>query len=125
MGKKIERIIVVDDSATVHKVMKRFLEAEGFEVCGFAKNGEDAVALFLEEKPDLAFMDITMPVMDGITALGEIIKHDPEAKVVMLSAMGDDELMEKAYGLGATRFLQKPFDRAKVLETIKAIEEGA
>ena len=120
----IEKILVVDDSSTVHKMMKRHLEPEGYQICAYAKNGKEAVNLYQEQKPDLIFMDITMPVMDGIGALKEIKKDEASPPVVMLSAMGDDELVNEAYQLGATMYLQKPFKKDQLIEAIQKIQGG-
>ena len=120
----IEKILVVDDSSTVHKMIKKFLEPEGYQFCGFAKNGEEALELFREHRPHLTFMDITMPVMDGIATLQELKKEDPSSPVIMLSAMGDDELVQQANDLGASIFLQKPFNKEKLLDAINQIEGG-
>ena len=114
-----KKILVVDDSITVHKMMKRFLEPEGFEICSFAQNGQQAVEEFQRHNPDLTFMDITMPVMDGITALEHIKKENPGANIVMLSAMGDEEIKGEAEELGASAFLQKPFNKDMLLKTIE------
>jgi len=121
---KSQKILVVDDSSTVHKLMKKYLEAEGFQICGYAKNGKEAVELFQEHRPHITFMDITMPVMDGISALQEMRKVDPDASIVMLSAMGDEELIQQAKEIGATIYLQKPFNKDKLVDTINKIEGG-
>jgi len=121
---KVEKILVVDDSSTVHKMIKRHLEPEGYQFCGFAKNGKEALELYREHCPHLTFMDITMPIMDGISTLQEIKKEDPGASIVMLSAMGDEELMQQAKEYGATVYLQKPFNKEKLLEAINQVQEG-
>lgn len=120
-----KKIMVVDDSLTVHKLMKKFLESEGLVICASAKNGKEAVDFFKQHNPDLTFMDITMPIMDGIEALREIKAVSPGAKVVMLSAMGDEEITNEAKALGATLFLQKPFNKNILIDTAKSILGGA
>lgn len=118
------RVLVVDDSIVVHKLMKRFLEPAGYTICGTAKNGKEAVALYKEHQPHITFMDITMPILDGIGALKKIKEHDSNAKIVMLSAMGDEEIVTQATELGASRFLQKPFNKDTLLQAIQEVLGG-
>lgn len=117
------KILMADDSVTVHKMMEMVLKPTPYHLCGAAKNGEEAIKLYQEHQPDLVFLDITMPIMDGIGALKGIRKANPSAQVVMLSAMADKEIVDEAIKLGATTFLQKPFQREKLLEVIKDILE--
>lgn len=72
-------------------------------------------------KPDLVFMDITMPVMDGLEASGEILKMDPQARIIMLSAMGDEQIVNRAKELGIDNFLKKPFNDYKIISAISGI----
>lgn len=118
------KVLVVDDSITVHKLMKKYLESAGHIICATAKNGQQAVDLYSQHHPDVVFMDITMPVMDGIGALGEIKRKDPKARIIMLSAMGDEEILDEAKKLGATMFLQKPFDANKLIKALDNLPGG-
>ncbi len=119
---EIKRILVVDDSAMVHKLMDRYLI--GYEIVGYAKDGKEGIELFHKHRPDLTFMDITMPVVDGISAIKGIKQIDPDAKIVMLSAMADEEIVEEAKGLGVVTFLQKPFNKDTLQRTIYEVQQG-
>jgi two-component system, chemotaxis family, chemotaxis protein CheY len=115
------KILIVDDSPMIHKLMKRALENDDFLICGYGKNGKDGVEKYKELSPDIVTMDITMPVMDGLAASSEIMKINPEAKIIMLSAMGDEEIMEEARGIGISHFIKKPFDGEELLAAVKKI----
>lgn len=104
-----KKLMIVDDSPAVHVIIERAAVANGYEVCAHAKNGDEAVKLYAATKPDIITMDITMPVMDGLTASIEILRQNPAAKILMLSAMGDEEIVDKAKEIGITYFMKKPF----------------
>ena len=91
----MKRVLVVDDAAFMRLSLKTILERNDFEVIGEAVNGRDAIEKYKILKPEIVTMDITMPDMDGIQALSEIIKIDPKANVIMLSAMGQEQLQER------------------------------
>jgi two-component system chemotaxis response regulator CheY len=114
------RVLVVDDSMFVTKQIQQILTSEGFEIIGIAVNGEEGVEKYKELHPnvDLVTMDITMPKMDGVTALEKIIEFDKEAVVVMISALGKQDLVKQSLMLGAKNYIVKPLDRKKVLERI-------
>ncbi|GAV32296.1 MAG: response regulator [Anaerosomatales bacterium] len=111
-------VLVVDDAAFMRMMIRDILAKEGY-VIHEAVNGRDAVEKYLEVRPDLTTMDITMPEMDGIEALKKIREHDPHARVLMVSAMGQQKLIVEALEAGAMDFLVKPFQPTKVLETVK------
>ena len=90
------RVLLVDDSAFVVKQLQQIFISENYKVVGTAENGEEGVSMYKEHKPDLVTLDITMPKMDGITALTKIIEFDKEAKVVMVSALGKEDMVKKA-----------------------------
>ncbi|WP_062197865.1 response regulator [Massilibacterium senegalense] len=113
------RILVVDDAAFMRMMIKDILEKNGFEVVGEAENGAQAVEKYKESTPDLVTMDITMPEMDGITALKEIRNINPDAKIIMCSAMGQQAMVIDAIQAGAKDFIVKPFQADRVLEAIK------
>ncbi len=117
----MKRVLIVDDSPVIHNLLRKVLERNGYDVCGDAKNGKDGVDLYEALKPDLVFMDITMPVMEGIEAAKIIKEMNPAAKVIMLSAMGDEAIMEEAKGIGVDIFLKKPFDDYKIISAISKI----
>lgn len=110
---------MVDDAAFMRMMLKDILLKGGFEIAGEATNGAEAVRLYQELKPDLVTMDITMPEVDGITAVKEIKKIDPNAKVVMVSAMGQQAMVIEAIQAGASDFIVKPFQPDRVLEALK------
>ncbi|MCL4078471.1 response regulator [Coriobacteriia bacterium Es71-Z0120] len=111
-------VLVVDDAAFMRMMIRDILSKEGY-VIHEAVNGRDAIEKYLEVRPDLTTMDITMPEMDGIEALKKIREHDPHARVLMVSAMGQQKLIVEALEAGAMDFLVKPFQPTKVLETVK------
>lgn len=114
------RVLVVDDSMFVTKQIGQILTSEGFEIAGSASNGEEGVEKYKELYPnvDLVTMDITMPKKDGVSALEEIIAFDANARVVMISALGKQDLVKKSLLIGAKNYIVKPLDRKKVLERI-------
>jgi len=114
------RVLVVDDSMFVTKQISQILSSEGFEIVGTAKDGQEGLEKYKELFPnvDLVTMDITMPKMDGVTAMEKILEFDKEAKVVMISALGKQDLVKKSLLLGAKNYIVKPLDRQKVLERV-------
>jgi two-component system chemotaxis response regulator CheY len=113
------RILIVDDAAFMRMMIRDILSKNGFEVVGEANDGAQAIEKFKETRPDLVTMDITMPEMDGIAALKEIKKIDPNAKVIMCSAMGQQSMVIDAIQAGAKDFIVKPFQADRVIEAIK------
>lgn len=116
------RVLIVDDSMFVTKQIGQILTSEGFDVVGTAADGEAGVEKYKELFPNVDFvtMDITMPKMDGVTALEKIVAFDPEAKVIMVSALGKQDLVKDALIKGAKNYIVKPLDREKVLERVMA-----
>ena len=117
-------IMIVDDAAFMRMMIKDNLTKAGFSEFIEASNGEEAVSLYKENKPDLVILDITMPVKDGLTTLREIrdMKNgDPEAKVIMCSAMGQENMVIEAIKLGALDFIVKPFKPERLIQTVKNI----
>jgi len=115
------RVLIVDDAAFMRLAMKTMMVKNGFEVVGDAENGAEAIIKYNELKPDIVTMDITMPVMDGIQALKQIIKLDPRAKVIMITAMGQEIMVKDAVISGAKGFIIKPFKETDVIKTIEQI----
>ena len=113
------RILIVDDAAFMRMMIKDILTKNGFEVVGEAADGAQAIEKYKELKPDLVTMDITMPEVDGITALKEIKKYDNTAKVIMCSAMGQQAMVIDAIQAGAKDFIVKPFQADRVIEAIQ------
>jgi|SRR5690625_926148 len=114
----MSKILIVDDSELMRKRLALILEQENHEIVGQAKDGLEAIKLFQEKTPDLITMDITMPVMDGIEAIKEIMEIDPHAKIVVCSAMGQQKIIVQAIKEGAKDFIVKPFHEGHVIETI-------
>jgi len=114
------KILIVDDAAFMRVVLKNILTPEGYEVVE-ASNGVEAIEEFKKHQPDIVTMDITMPEMDGIVALQEILKIDANAKVCMVSAMGQDKIILESVKSGAKDFIVKPFKPDDVLGKIKKI----
>jgi two-component system chemotaxis response regulator CheY len=112
------RVLIVDDAAFMRMMLRDILAKNGFEVAGEAENGKVAVQMYNELKPDVVTMDITMPEMDGIAAVKEIKANDPAAKVVMVSAMGQQAMVIEAIRSGAADFIVKPFQPDRVLEAL-------
>lgn len=114
------KVLVVDDSMFVAKQLSQILTSAGFDVTATAGNGEEGVEKYKEIYPniDLVTMDITMPKMDGVTALQKIIEFDAKARVVMISALGKNDLVKNSLMIGAKSYIVKPLDRKKVLERI-------
>lgn len=113
--------IVVDDVAIMRKMLKDLLESQNFKVVGEAANGQEAVDLCKTHDPNLVTLDITMPVMDGLTALKEIKKHNKAIQVVMVSAFGERGNVLEAIKNGAANFIVKPFNADKVIRVINSI----
>lgn len=114
-------ILIVDDSKTSRSLLKELLENNGFSVVGEAADGENGFKLYKDLRPDLVTMDITMPKMDGIECLSLIKHYDDEAKVIMITSLGEREKMVEALKRGAEDFVTKPFDSIRVLETIREV----
>ena len=115
------KILLVDDAAFMRKVIKDALSKAGYSDLHEAVDGADAVEKYNSLKPDLVLMDITMPNMDGIQALQAIKAVDPNAKVVMCSAMGQESMVVEAIHLGALDFIVKPFKPDRILQTVTKI----
>ncbi|MCM8801411.1 MAG: response regulator [Candidatus Omnitrophica bacterium] len=118
------RVLIVDDALFMRKMLSDILKKEGIEVCGEAENGKEAIEKYKQLKPDLVTMDIVMPKMeeiDGVTAVREIMKIDPQAKIIMVSAMGQHSLVVEAIQAGAKDFVTKPFQPSRVIEAIKRV----
>ncbi len=112
------RVLVVDDAVFMRKVVSDALAKGGHEVIGEAANGQEAVDRFQELKPEVMTLDITMPEKDGLAALKEIIAMDPQARVVMCSALGQETKVLEAIKAGARDFVVKPFQPDRVLSAI-------
>ena len=117
----MSKVLIVDDAAFMRISIKNMLTKNGYEVIGEAENGAIGVEMYKELKPDIVTMDITMPEMSGLDALKEIIKTDAQAKVVMVSAMGQEAMVREAIVSGAKGFIVKPFKEEGILAAIKKL----
>lgn len=115
------RVLIVDDAKFMRMTLSNILNKAGHEVVGEGENGKDAIRLYRELKPDLVTLDITMPEMSGLEAVKEIKKEFPSAKVIMCSAMGQQKMVVEAIEAGAKDFIVKPFDEARVVDSINRI----
>ena len=116
-----KNILICDDAAFMRMMIKDILTKNGYNIAGEAENGIKAVEKYSETKPDLVLMDITMPEMDGIQALKKIKEMDPNASVIMCSAMGQQAMVIEAIQSGAMDFIVKPFQAERVLEAVKKV----
>ncbi|MDR2536157.1 MAG: response regulator [Treponema sp.] len=116
-------VLVVDDSMFIAKQLSQIFTSEGFEVLGTAGDGAQGLERYKELHPrvDLVTMDITMPVMDGVSALEKILEFDKNAVVIMVSALGKEDVVKKCLITGAKSYIVKPLDRKKVLERVISI----
>lgn len=115
------RVLIVDDSAFVRSYLRRIIEEAGHQVAGEAGNGNEALKLYLETCPDVVTMDITMPEVDGLEAIKLIRARDPDARIVIITAMGQENIVREAFSHGARGFITKPFVPGKVLEEINTV----
>ena len=116
-----KNVLIVDDAAFMRMMIKDILTKNGYSIAGEAENGKVAVEKYNETKPDLVLMDITMPEVDGIQALKAIRTIDPNATVIMCSAMGQQAMVIEAIQSGAKDFIVKPFQAERVIEAVKKV----
>ncbi len=117
----VARILIVDDAKFMRVTLSSILKKADHEIVGEGENGKDAVDLFVNLKPDLVMMDITMPEMSGLEAVREIKRDNPNAKVIMCSAMGQQKVVVESIEAGAKDFIIKPFDEGRVLEAVNRV----
>ena len=115
------KILIVDDAEFMRMTLSDILIRNNHEIVGEAENGREAIALFHERQPDLVTMDITMPEMSGLEAMKEIRQNNPQAKVIMCSAMGQQRMVVEAIEAGAKDFIVKPFDEGRVIEAVNRV----
>lgn len=117
----MKKVLVVDDASFMRLALKNMLIKNGFEVIGEAQNGIEAVTNYKILKPDIVTMDLTMPEMTGIEALKAIMEYDHNAKVVMVTAMGQESMIKEAVMSGAKSFIVKPFKEEHLVHTFNKI----
>ena len=118
------RVLVVDDALFMRNYIRGILEKDGFEICGEASSAPEAVDKYKELKPDLVTMDVIMPrieELDGAGAVKEIVHFDPQANIIVISAVGEESVVKEALACGAKSFLMKPFKPDKLIAAIHSI----
>lgn len=118
------KILICDDSILARKQLKDVVRQCGYENFLEAANGEDAIALYKEHKPQLVFADIVMPIKDGVQVIHEIREFDPEAYIIVVSSVGTSAQLKAAITEGAHDFIQKPFSSSSIIHTVKRRFEG-
>jgi two-component system chemotaxis response regulator CheY len=119
------RVLIVDDLPFMRAAIRAVLEEAGMEVAAEAENGRDGIFLYMQTQPDIVLLDIVMPVMDGITALQGLIRQDPGARIIMCSALGEQELIVRAIQLGARDFIVKPFQPRRIVSAIRKVVKNS
>ncbi len=114
------RILICDDARFMRLMLSRIISKMGHEVVGEASNGEEAVQMYHDLKPDIITLDVVMPKMDGLNALRRILAIDPEAKVLMVTAIGNQTMVLNAMRLGAREYVVKPF---RIGEVVRAVNK--
>ncbi len=114
-----KRILIADDAPFMRAMLRKILSGAGFEIAGKADNGKETVRLYDDLKPDLVTLDMVMPEMSGIDALQIIRSADPQAKLVVVSAVDQRDNLLEAIRSGATEYIVKPFDRDRVLAAVR------
>ena len=112
-------VLIVDDIQYVRKALKQILTSQGFKVIGEASNGEEAVRLYDENRPDFVTMDLVMPVLNGVEATKKIMQLDPNATILILSSMMEENLVTEAIHAGAKDYIVKPFQTDEVLKVVR------
>lgn len=115
------RVLIVDDARIIRNILRTLMQKIGLRVVGEAVNGAEGVKLFGELRPDLVTMDITMPVMDGLTAARNILESDPRANVIMVTSVGQESIMKEAIKMGAKDFIVKPFNEHRIEDAIRRV----
>lgn len=118
------RVMIIDDAKFMRTLIKKALEDAGFEVVGEADNGEKAIEVFKEVNPDIVTLDIVMPDKSGIEVLKEILKIKPDVKVIVVSAMGQTDMITEALNLGAKDYVVKPFQPHTLVEVVKRVAQS-
>lgn len=112
-------VLVVDDSPFIFKAVKKALEPEGYQLMDQAFNGQECLERVEQQTPDVIILDITMPVMDGLQTAERLFRKNAATKLIMISAMGDEEMVKKARRIGVQNFLVKPFKPEDLLSAVR------
>ena len=119
----MKKIMIVDDASFMRNSLGFIVESAGYDVVGMAKDGEEAIKMYRKLKPDIVTLDILMEGVGGVTVLEEIMREDPGAKVIMITAVGLDNIQKKTHELGASGYIRKPFKKDDVIDEIKKVSE--
>jgi len=123
MGGKDKKILLVDDAKTIRLMLRKYLERFGFNNIIEAENGAEGITMFHSERPDIIFLDINMPDVDGLETLKNILEEDPFARIILVTAESmEDERVKDSIGLGAFRYIQKPISAAKISLVLKELD---
>ncbi len=114
-----KKVLVVDDANFIRMIVKNILVPNGYEIVGEATNGDEAVRQYERLKPDLVTMDITMREKNGLQAAREIIAKDPNARIIMITALGQERMLVDSFKIGVKDFVVKPFDPARILSAAR------
>jgi two-component system chemotaxis response regulator CheY len=117
-GGKAYKILVVDDSSTMRKILMQMLKAEQYDICGEASDGEQAIEMYKELKPDIMTLDVNMPKVTGIEVLEKVISYDSSAKIIMLTSEGQKQTVTDLLSKGAKNFVVKPPEKKDVLDKV-------
>ena len=116
------RLLIVDDSNMIRQAIDTWSSAHGHQVVGHARNGREALEMFESQRPDIVTLDITMPEMDGLEALDRMIAIQPDARIIVISALASKEVAIEAIKKGAATFVQKPITEAELIEAIEEVQ---
>jgi two-component system, chemotaxis family, chemotaxis protein CheY len=116
-------ILVTDDASFMRKSLKYIVESVGHNVVGMAEDGQEALELFNKLKPDIVTLDLLMTGKDGFWALKNIIKADPKARIIMVTAVGNEDRQEEAQKIGALGYIRKPFKPSEIIKEITKVLE--
>ena len=111
-------LLIADDNSVMRQIIRSTVSAKGWQVVGEATNGQQAIDSYVELKPDAVTMDLVMPGHDGLHGLAGIIRHDPAARVLIVSALDQTDVLKQAFHAGATDFIVKPFDRKGLIDVL-------
>ena len=115
----MSRILIVDDSAVNRNILRNILEKEGYDDIAEAEDGDEGLDEYLDKLPDIVILDISMPGISGIELLKHIKAHDPGARVIMLSADGQQKVKDEAASYGANEYITKPYQISEIMNAVK------
>ena len=114
-------ILIVDDASFMRSSLKYIVENGGHTVIGMAKDGREAMEIYRKSRPDVVTLDVLMTGVDGFSALKDIMKEDPEARVIMVTAVGNDDRQDEARKNGASGYIRKPFKQTDIIDEIERV----